>query len=339
MNDLVSIIIPIYNMADSIERAIHSILMQDYSNIEIILVDDGSQDDTYSLCQKLAKENSQIKVFHIENSGPGPARNFGIKKASGTWVYFPDADDYIEPNAISTMVASTCEGKYDLVVFGFIYVNRNNRIIRKKTYQDQIIAAEKLRCDYSNCMSTTSTLGIQGAPWNKLFKLETIQNNHITFPPLRRHEDEAFIATYMCYANMVHFIPNILYSYSANDLRKEWQKYPIDYYQTVIHFYETRKQNILTWNPNDTTTHEFVRKEYICNVIKSLELSFSPKMNLNRAERIKWMQKIIDSTQIEKEIAPNILGPYQKIILLLIQSKKINIVYSILHLKVLFEHF
>ena len=336
MKDLVSIVIPIYNMGSSIERTVNSLLLQDYNNIEIILVDDGSKDNSYTICQKLAEKDSRIKVFHIDNSGAGPARNLGIEHAHGVWIYFPDADDYIEPYAVSAMVNGTENGKFDLVVFGFIYM-KNNRIITKKKFEDTKVLADDLRKDYSQCILSTSPLGIQGAPWNKLFKLETIKKYHIQYPPLRRHQDEAFIAYYMCHAQYVHFIPDILYTYYVNNLQKLWQKFPVDYYKAVVGLYESRKETILSWNKDDTITHECVDREYICKAIKSLELSFSPQLQLTKPERLEKMRLIISCTQLEQFNVPPMLGIYQRVILYLIKKQLMNTVYYIFRFKVFIE--
>ena len=339
MRDLVSIVIPIYNMAASIERTVNSLSQQDYREVEIILVDDGSKDDSYAICQKLAAQDNRIKVFHIENSGSGPARNVGIERANGAWIYFPDADDYIEPNAISTMVNGTENGKYDLVVFGYKWMNWNNHVILEHSYKEDNINADELRKDYSQCVLMTFPRGIQGAPWNKFFRLETIKVHNIKFPPLRRHQDEAFIAYYMCYAKNVHFISDILYTYYVNDLQKEWQKYPIDYYKAVIGLYETRKETILSWSKEDHLTHEYIDSEYICKAIKSIELMYSPKARMTPAERKTEIKHIISCTRLKHFDAPPMLGLYQRTILSLIKKDAINSLYFIFSLKVSLERF
>ena len=114
----VSIIVPVFNMAGSLERCVSSLTAQDYENIEIILVDDGSTDNTLSVCQRLSEADARITVFHTENRGAGPARNYGISVATGRYALFPDADDYLEPKAISTMTDAMKDG-VDLVICGY----------------------------------------------------------------------------------------------------------------------------------------------------------------------------------------------------------------------------
>lgn len=337
MNELVSIIIPIYNAEKSISDSINSILKQNYKNIEVVLVDDGSKDNSLQICKDIAVTDARVKVIHTQNQGSGPARNTGIENASGRFAYFPDADDVLAPNAVSTMVEAMGNGKFDLVVFGFKQIGtRGNKIFQKK-YSEAEYDAETLRQNYSECIGYTSKLAIQGAPWNKLFDMNVIKKHQISYPALRRHQDEGFIGRYMCYAKSVHFIPDVLYTYYMNDLKKEWQKYPVDYIDAVIGLNDVRQQTIVRWNLQDKKTQELMTNEYICNVVKALELSFSPKMNFRKKERKEWMLEQIRRTDIANAKIPSILGKYQKIIINLIKTKKYNTLYFALHIKITIE--
>lgn len=95
---LITVIVPVYNILEYLPRCVHSIMAQTYTNLEIILVDDGSTDGTGELCDELAGEDSRIKVYHKENGGSSSARNFGLKEARGQYVGFVDSDDYIAPD-------------------------------------------------------------------------------------------------------------------------------------------------------------------------------------------------------------------------------------------------
>ncbi len=104
MDDLISIIVPIYNTGQYLKNCISSIINQDYSNLEIILVDDGSTDDqTIELCDDLARDSSNISSYHKANGGSASARNYGISKANGKYIGFVDSDDIIEPTMYSTL--------------------------------------------------------------------------------------------------------------------------------------------------------------------------------------------------------------------------------------------
>ena len=94
-NELISIIVPVYKVEKYLEKCVKSILKQTYTNLEIILVDDGSPDKCGQLCDELAKTDDRIKVFHKENGGLSDARNFGVERANGEYIGFVDSDDYI----------------------------------------------------------------------------------------------------------------------------------------------------------------------------------------------------------------------------------------------------
>jgi glycosyltransferase involved in cell wall biosynthesis len=330
----VSIVVPVYNMGDKIENCVQSLINQTYRNIEIILVDDGSKDDSYAHCFHLAEIDPRVVALHTENRGSGPARNTGIDNATGRYIYFPDADDYLDPQAIDILVKAMDNGKYDLVVFGFRNVNQDGKEIKVKQYENAEKDGDIIRSNYSPYMTTMSEFGIQGAPWNKFFDLNVIREHKVEYPPLRRHQDEGFIARYMCHAKRVHFISDVLYTYYVNDLQAEWKKYPVDYIDAVIGLYETRKETILTWNPKDYAIQNLIEREYLCNIIKSLELSFSPKMSFDKNNRIKWLKDSIEKSRISKMSTPNGIGKYQRVIHSMIMKNNVNLLYFALWFKV-----
>lgn len=104
VQDLISIIVPVYNKANAIDRCIQSVFAQSYSNWELLLVNDGSTDASGVICDKYAAQDSRIRVFHKPNGGVSSARNHGISRVSGDWLLFLDADDYLLPNALITLI-------------------------------------------------------------------------------------------------------------------------------------------------------------------------------------------------------------------------------------------
>lgn len=337
LNELVSIVVPVFNMGDSIEKCVKSICKQTYSNLEIILVDDGSKDDSLEKCNKLAEMDKRISVYHTENNGSGPARNYGIECASGKYILFPDADDYLDTEAVEKLLKATNNGMYDIVVFGYHIKNLKGKDIGNKVFSVFKTNGKDVRNDYSDYMGSSSKFGIQGAPWNKFFSMEIIRKHKVRFPALRRHQDEGFIARYMCYVQNVIFISEILYTHYVNDLKKEWDKYPVGYLDAVIGLNEERKHNILIWNSKDHITHEMVQREYISNVIKALELSFSPKFKFNKKQRIQWIRDSISKTNLLKVNRPSILGKYQIIVLRLLDKNRFIFFYNLLRFKIYIE--
>lgn len=120
---LVTIVLPVYNVENYLDRCVDSVVAQTYGNLEIILVDDGSTDNCPRICDDWSARDSRIKVVHKENAGLGMARNTGIEHASGDYICFFDSDDYIREDAIELIVRCIEETSAELVVFGFTFVN------------------------------------------------------------------------------------------------------------------------------------------------------------------------------------------------------------------------
>lgn len=111
---LISVIVPVYNIKDYLERCVRSIMGQTYSNLEILLVDDGSTDGSGEICERLAQEDNRIRVFHKENGGSSSARNLGIREARGEYLGFIDSDDYIEPDMYGLLVKGVIENGLEM---------------------------------------------------------------------------------------------------------------------------------------------------------------------------------------------------------------------------------
>ena len=118
-NPLVSIVLPIYNVAPYLDRCMQSVVNQSYKNLEIIMVDDGSTDACSELCEKWNKHDNRVKVIHKSNAGLGEARNTGIENATGDYVCFFDSDDYLRLDAIEMAVSSALHRQSDVVLWGW----------------------------------------------------------------------------------------------------------------------------------------------------------------------------------------------------------------------------
>lgn len=133
-NELISIIVPIYNVQQYLEKCVNSLIKQSYKNIEIILVDDGSTDKSGEIADGLKKNDSRIRVFHKNNGGLSDARNFGIKQAKGKYIGFIDSDDYIENEMYEFLYNNLIENKADISICGrFVNYDDGRELIQYKT--------------------------------------------------------------------------------------------------------------------------------------------------------------------------------------------------------------
>ena len=164
---LVSIVVPVYNMGEKLENSVLSLLKQTYKEVEIILIDDGSKDNSLCVCQSLADKDERVLVYHTENRGSGPARNEGIAHSNGKYIYFPDADDVLDTKAIEILVDSAESSNADVIVFGYQTVNSSGEVVSIKKYKNVIIKGEDARKNYLDFSTNERPFTIQGAPWNK----------------------------------------------------------------------------------------------------------------------------------------------------------------------------
>lgn len=124
-----SIIMPVYNTGSRLNKSIASILEQSYKNWELIIIDDGSKDDSLKIAKKFAKQNKNVKVFHQDNAGPGAARNFGIKKAQGDFIAFLDSDDYYDENFLEIIDNELKNNNVDVIFYSNVKELENGKII------------------------------------------------------------------------------------------------------------------------------------------------------------------------------------------------------------------
>lgn len=258
--------------------------------------------------------------------------------ATGDYVYFPDADDLLEPNTVKTLVNAMLKYESDLIVFGFKNIDINGNLISEKKYQKKIYEGNYIRDNYHIFFNMNDEFGIQGAPWNKFFDLTKIKKNKIEYPPLKRHQDEVFISRYINHVEKVCFIEDILYVYNTNDLKREWDKFPVDYLDIVMSLKRYREDIIVKWNDKNEIVLDMIEREYICKIIKALELSFSKKFNFNRNERKNWFSEVIQKSELANLSMPERFNmKYQKLVLSLVAQNKLNKLYLLIFTKVFIE--
>ncbi len=205
--ELISVIVPVYNVEKYLVRCVDSIIRQTYSNLEIILIDDGSTDNSGNLCDGLSKNDSRIKVIHQANSGLSCARNAGLEIYTGDYVCFIDSDDYIHPDYISYMYELCISTGCKMAFCNSISPSEDNpfteldRNIVPRTF-DRL----ELLNDFYGPMHGNITVA-----WNKLIHRSIVGN--IIFEPHILHEDEATTFKFIYAAGKIVYTDNVLYYY------------------------------------------------------------------------------------------------------------------------------
>lgn len=183
-NPLFSIIVPIYNVERYLEQCIESVLAQDYQNYELILVDDGSPDNSIDICIKYAKQYSNIVVIHKINGGVSDARNAGIQIARGEYLMFLDSDDYWEGKTILSDLQKIINESNPDIIFNYVSDVFPDKIVNYYIKRDKLIGSFKE--DFQDLYQDGIYLGF---PWTKIIKKEIILKNHLLFIKGRNFED------------------------------------------------------------------------------------------------------------------------------------------------------
>ncbi|MDY3362430.1 glycosyltransferase family 2 protein [Riemerella anatipestifer] len=206
---MVSIIIPVYNTEKYLEKCINSIVEQTYTNWELLLINDGSQDDSLSICEKYANEYSNIYVFSQENKGPSAARNIGIDNAHGQYICFVDSDDWVDDNYLEIFIGNMSENEDMMVVQDHKRII-NDKIIRYTNgYNNEIFELPK---DLSSLIKEYKF--IQGYSVNKLYIREILENHSLRFSEeIDMGEDEVFFYKYLQLIDKIIFVKPDPYNY------------------------------------------------------------------------------------------------------------------------------
>lgn len=213
MNKKISVIIPMYNAEKTIEKCIISILNQTYENLEIIIINDGSVDNSENICKKLMKKDERIKYFYKQNSGVSDTRNYGLEKAKGYYVAFVDSDDFLEKNMYELMIKESEDS--DVVICNY------NKIINDKEIKLESNINGKVCFDLEEMILKIENKKINiyiNPPWNKLIKKQIIEDNNMKFnSEISLGEDLIFNLKVMQKANKIKVLNKKLYNYIVTD--------------------------------------------------------------------------------------------------------------------------
>ncbi len=205
MEELITIIVPVYKVEGCIEKCIESILNQTYKKLEIILVDDGSPDNCGNICESYTKRDSRIKVIHKENGGLSDARNAGIDIAKGKYISLIDSDDYIDSDYVEVLYSAISKDNTDMAISSHRVIYPTGTILDKETNEKSVLESKEVlkRILYDE--------GIDLSAWAKLYKTELFKN--VRYPKGRLFEDAATTYKLVDKSKRISIISKSTYNY------------------------------------------------------------------------------------------------------------------------------
>lgn len=217
----VSIIIPVYNTEKYLRECLDSIKMQNYVDLEVLMVDDGSKDGSGMICEEYSDIDNRFITIHQQNSGVSSARNTGLSRATGEWVFFIDSDDWIEPDFVFSYT-SRIKNNVDLIYGGYTAFGGDRAGIKKCEFKNSLFIDSDLKNAIPDLLSYCM-------PWGKMFRMEIIKQNNLLFNELLSlSEDRLFLYQYMSLIKGVAFINYAGYHYRVTDNSLMSKKYPIE---------------------------------------------------------------------------------------------------------------
>ena len=235
----ISVIIPVFNVEKYLEKCLQSILCQDFSEYEILLVDDGSTDSSPAICDEYAQTYSQVQTIHQENRGQGGARNTGIKAATGEYLLFVDSDDSLKSGALGTLYEIAAAKEADVVAFGMDFVDEQGRVTatRTPTESGTVVVQDE---------SLFLTFFKDSYVWNKLYRRSLFAENGIVFPERIWYEDMCVVAETALFVKKAVLTDRSLYCYlqrsdSTMHVKKtDKNRDMLTAMGHVLHFYKER---------------------------------------------------------------------------------------------------
>lgn len=211
---LISVIIPVYNAAYTLPRCVDSILSQTFSDFEILLINDGSSDNSGNICDDYARRDKRIRVFHKLNGGVSSARNVGIEHSRGEWVVFIDSDDWLDSTSYERIISHL---KGDLVFFSNYEHAGDNSVMKYQLCDHLALGRLSVECAILR-LKNNQRYPFFGFTWNKFFKLSIIIENDIRFVDgFSYFEDEVFTDQYCRFIDGLVVSSEFVYHYSRSN--------------------------------------------------------------------------------------------------------------------------
>ena len=320
MKPLLTVVIPVYNVEKYLKRCLESILSQEWKCYDILLIDDGSSDNSPQICDDYVKEYDFISVIHKENSGLSEARNTGILHAKGEYVYFPDSDDWIEPQTFVELAEELESREFDIISFNREFVKSEEEIILSEPKTDQVYKGKEafvkmLKHSY-----------ITGFANDKIYKKSLFVDNNISFPKGKYYEDLGTNYKLFLSAKNVFATNQKYYHYLIDNPDSITQSWNEQKFRDMFGFYK-----------------EVFYSDFVCSQLNQEELQISQLYYVNGLTHIlaslyksKLDKKYIDITnEVKQELLKNSVSLSQmkdqpnKLKYILFRLKVLKLAFSI----------
>ena len=337
MDESISVIVPVFNGEKSIKRCIHSILLSSFSNLEIILIDDGSTDNSGNLCDSLANEDDRVFVYHLKNSGVSKARNFGVSKAKGKYLAFIDCDDYITDDYFLELYKNITENQSDLAI-GSIANVYGTKISYVYSQESVIKLTDKSKKNMQNFLELNQNYLLYG-PVNKLYITNYIKKNNIIFPEDTSYgEDLLFNLSYMKCCNVISYKRRPVYFYDHSNEFSLSKKYREDLFENGLRLNLALKLFFEDISYFGEDEKKYIYRRVFDDAYNSIFNLWNDKCKLSFFEKVRRVNYILKNEEVCTACNIADINDYSKFYVFLIKHKKVFIMVLIREIMNSFHH-
>lgn len=270
-----SVIIPVYNVENYLPRCIDSLLAQNYADLEILLIDNGSKDQSSQICEDYAAQFSNITAYHIPNKGVGSARNFGLAKAKGEFICFVDADDYLVGNLFSDM-ENQLDSELDLLVFSYYNSIEKNLLEIARSAKILPIDGKKDKNEFIALFQELFLTDMMYTVWNKIYRREFLKKHQIIFENYELGEDVRFNQTVYECVNKIAFSQTCYYVYISGRASSAMGQYNPNRMKYQLEELEKVDQLMSSWGIHDEQFVDQIKSRILMSNIQNISVQKIP---------------------------------------------------------------
>lgn len=298
---MISVIVPVYNCAEKLNRCVESILNQSFTDLEVILVNDGSTDGSLEICRQYERKDSRIKIINKENAGVSRARNIGMEQAQGEYIQFVDSDDYIQRDMCKTLVNAMEDTGADMVLSGFFHKYLNEEIPKVPSMGEKVALTRE---EFAEEFLEFYRQGFLNMPWNKLYKRAQIFD---MFPEnLSLGEDLLFNLKYMENIEKLAIVNEPFYYYiqerGTANLSAKKRKDKLEIAEHICRATERFYHDSLKQQGKEAVIYSRMVSEVLCDIAESVYDEGITKSNFSKLVERYYHNEYL------KEINRNIPG-------------------------------
>lgn len=303
-NPKISIVVPVYNAEKFLDRCMKSIYDQTFTDYEIILVNDGSKDNSLSICRAYEEKDTRVKVIDKENGGAGSARNAGIEVARGDYLAFPDVDDWFETTMYEELYAKAISGDYDVVFSGVNYYKqgKNDELSYSRTVTCPAVSYTTKEECRKNVMTFFPTSTIFDVPWNKLYRRSVATENGVRFSDTRRCQDAMFNIDFYNFISSAASVDKAYYNYIENTSDTTNRKFPKNYIDINIAYFGKLIDILSSWGMYEGDIKRHFDTSFVLAIYETMGMFENPVWGLDKEGQRKYVHDILNREDVQSRL-------------------------------------